>query len=111
MHPARRIWDVVEPIAASVYFAPEVHQAYEGLGFEGPRVLGDMQYPDRVAYFVSRGGCLGPHVSGHLVAASFGVFKRSVVVDAVEEGWQRTDQPSILAARLDGETAFLLRAL
>ena len=25
MNEARRVWDVVEPIAANAYFAPEVH--------------------------------------------------------------------------------------
>ena len=109
---ARRIWSVVEPIAANVYFAPEAHRAYQALGFEGPsRVNRGIEYPDMVAYFTSRGACLGPEVSGHLVAAAFGVFKRSVVVGAVEEGWRRTDQGAILAARQEGATASLRRIL
>ena len=33
--PARRIWDVVEPIAASIYFVPEAHRAYQEIGFDG----------------------------------------------------------------------------
>jgi Helix-turn-helix family len=110
--PARRIWDVVEPIAANVYFAPEVHRAYQEVGFDGPsRVIRGIEFPDMLAYFTSRGACLGDHVSGHLVAASFGVFKRPMVVAAVEEGWKRTDAPSILAARQQGATASLRRIL
>jgi hypothetical protein len=109
---AQRVWDVVEPIAANVYFAPEVHKAFNAIGFGGPsRVVNGIEYPDGVAYFTSRGACLGPNVSGHMVAAAFGVFKRSVVVAAVEEGWRRTDQATILAAREQGSTASLRRML
>jgi hypothetical protein len=109
---AQRVWDVVEPIAANVYFAPEVHRAFQDLGFSGPsRVARGIEFPDMFAYFTSRGACLGPNVSGHMVAAAFGVFKRSVVVPAVEEGWRRTDQASILAARERGSVASLRRML
>ena len=112
LSPARRIWDVVEPIAANVYFAPEVHRAFEQIGFNGSsRAVGGIEYPDMLAYFTSRGACLGEHVSGHLVAAAFGVFKRPMVVAAVEKGWQRTDQATVLAARERGATASLRRML
>ena len=38
---ARGIWAAVEPVAASVYFAPEAHRNYQALGFEGPsRTMG-----------------------------------------------------------------------
>jgi hypothetical protein len=109
---AQRVWDVVEPIAANVYFAPEVHRAFQAIGFNGPsRVARGIEFPDMHAYFTSRGACLGPNVSGHMVAAAFGVFKRSVVVPAVEEGWRRTDQATILAAREEGSVASLRRIL
>ena len=64
-----------------------------------------------LAYFTSRGACLGPNVSGHLVAGAFGVFKRPMVVDAVARGWAVTDQPAILDARLRGATTSLTRML
>ena len=109
---ARRIWAVVEPIAASIYFVPEVHRAYQELGFDGPsRVVGNMEYPDMQAYFTSRGACLGPGVSGHMVASAFGVFKRPMVVAAVAAGWTRTDQASILAARERGAVTSLRRMI
>lgn len=42
---ARRIWDVVEPIAANVYFAPEVHAAYQEIGFDASsRSSGKVHY-------------------------------------------------------------------
>ncbi|MEZ5248192.1 MAG: hypothetical protein R2713_02950 [Ilumatobacteraceae bacterium] len=109
---ARRIWDVVEPIAANIYFAPEVHAAYHQIGFEpSTRSAGTVQYPDMVAYFTSRGACLGPNVDGHLVASAFGVFKRPMVVEAVAEGWRRADQATVLAARERGGVASLRRLL
>lgn len=109
---ARRIWDVVEPIAANVYFAPEAHAAYEAIGFDpSTRSSGGLQFPEMVAYFTSRGACLGPDVDGHLVASAFGVFKRSVVVGAVAEGWRRSDQSAVLSAREQGAVASLRRLL
>jgi hypothetical protein len=109
---ARRIWEVVEPTASCVYFVPEVHRAYEEIGFSGSSgTNGKIQYPDMVAYFTSRGACLGPQVSGHIVAAAFGVFKRDVVVGAVAEGWRRSDQATVLAARERGVTAALRRMI
>jgi len=109
---ARRIWDVVEPIAANIYFAPEVHAAYAELGFDPSAAsAGKIHYPDMVAYFTSRGACLGPNVDGHLVASAFGVFKRPMVVAAVAEGWSRSDQASVLAARERGGVASLRRLI
>lgn len=109
---ARRIWNVVEPIAANIYFAPEVHAAYAGLGFDPSTAsAGNIQYPDMVAYFTSRGACLGPNVDGHLVASAFGVFKRPMVVAAVREGWTRSDQASVLAARERGGVESLRRLI
>ena len=110
--PARRIWDVLEPIAASVYFAPEVHKAYEAVGHGGPsRVVNGIEYPNGLAYFTSRGACLGDRASGHLIASAFGVFKVSMVVAAVDAGWAVADGPAILAARDAGMVAALTRIL
>lgn len=109
---ARGIWAAVEPVASSVYFAPEVHRNYQALGFNGSsRTVGKIEYPDMVAYFTSRGACLGPNVSGHLVASAFGVFKRPMVVEATSAGWQITDQAAILEAREHGQVAMLKRVL
>src|SRR3954469_22736019 len=57
---ARHIWDVVEPIAASAYFAPEAHAAYEKLGFNGSgREAAGGPYPDGGGYFISQGAWMG----------------------------------------------------
>ena len=112
LSPARRIWDVLEPITASVYFAPEVHKAYEAVGHGGPsRVVNGIEYPNGLAYFTSRGACLGDRASGHLIASAFGVFKVSMVVAAVDAGWAVADGPAILAARDAGMVAALTRIL
>jgi hypothetical protein len=109
--PARRVWDVLEPIAANVYFASEVHGALEQLGFGGgsPGPNG-IHYPDGPAYFTSRGGCLG-QVDGHVIAAAFGVFKRDMVVPVVAHGWSIAGVDDVLAARQEGAVASLRRHL
>ena len=111
MRPARRVWDVLEPIAANVYFAKEVHGALEKLGFGGgtPGPNG-IHYPDGPAYFTSRGGCLG-QVDGHVIAAAFGVFKRGMVVPVVAHGWSIAGVDDVLAARQTGAVASLRRHL
>jgi hypothetical protein len=96
---SRRLRDLVEPIAANVYFAPEATAAFKELGLKW--------IP---AYFTSRGGCMG-QVPGEVVVAAFGVFSPAVVIPAVDEGWSKTDRDTILDARLRGATASLERIL
>ena len=111
MNPARRVWDVLEPIAANVYFAPEVHGALEKLGYGGGNVgANGIHYPDGPAYFASRGGCLG-QVDGHVIAAAFGVFKRAMVVAVTARAWTVANVNDVLAARQAGAVASLRRLL
>ena len=57
---ARRLRNAVEPVAAGVYFAPEAHQAYEALGFDGSPVTQDgVTRPELKSYFISRSACMG----------------------------------------------------
>ena len=108
---ARRLASALEPFAASVYFAPECHAAYEALGFgASPGQAGDVHLPDGPAYFCSRGSVMG-QVPGELVASAFAVFNPAVVVPAVAHGWSLTDAPTICAARTTGATAQLVRIL
>ena len=97
---SRRLRDLCEPIAGSVYFAREAFDAYKRIGLEG--------YAE--GYFTSRGACLGKP-SGQLVCAAFGVFNPDVVIPAVDAGWSKTDPASVLEARLDGATRALERML
>ncbi|HMC52738.1 MAG TPA: hypothetical protein VKI64_08265 [Acidimicrobiales bacterium] len=96
---SRRLRDVVEPIAANVYFAPEAQAAYKELG---------LSYLP--GYFCSRSACMGG-LPGEVVASTFGVFNPDLVVPAVAEGWSKTDPASILAARQRGAVASLDRIL
>ena len=108
---ARRLRNAVEPVAAGVYFAPEAHQAYEALGFEGSPVTQDgVARPELKSYFTSRSACMG-QVPGEVVAAAFGCFNPKVVVPAVRAGWQVTSRAAILAARERGATQMLRRVL
>jgi hypothetical protein len=87
---ARRLRNAVEPVAAGVYFAPEAHQAYEALGFDGSPVTQDgVARPELKSYLTGRSACMG-QVPGEVVAAAFGCFNPKVVVPAVGAGWQVT---------------------
>ncbi|MGH2684141.1 MAG: SCO6745 family protein [Actinomycetota bacterium] len=96
---SRRLRDLIELVAANVYFAPEAQNAYQELGLD---------YLS--GYFCSRGGCMG-QVPGEVVVAAFGVFNPGIVIPAVEQGWEKTDAPTILAARQGGATESLRRIL
>jgi hypothetical protein len=96
---ARLLRNLVEPIAAGVYFAPEAQQRYGNLGlnyFEG--------------YFCSRSACLGK-APWSVVCAAFGAFKPAVVEQAVTGGWSKTDPEPLLGARLAGADEQLQRLL
>jgi Helix-turn-helix family len=110
-HPARRLGAALEPVIGQVYFATECHAAYVALGFgPSPRDLNGVAAPDGDAYFTSRGSLLG-QAPGEVVAAAFGVFSIDIVVPAVTRGWERTDAPTIRAARDRGALAQLERLL
>jgi hypothetical protein len=96
---SRRLRDLVEPIAANVYFAEEAQKEYADL---------DLNYPQ--GYFASRGACMG-QVPGHVIASAFGVFYPPMVTQFVDDAWARTDAETILAARERGATAALERQL
>lgn len=111
MQAARSLAGALEPVTGQVYFAPECHDAYEALGFNGsPGSFGNVAGPDGPAYFCSRGSVMG-QVPGEVIASAFGVFNPAVVVPAVAHGWSLTDAPTICAARTEGATAQLVRVL
>jgi hypothetical protein len=94
---ARRLRDLVEPIAAAVYFAPEAQSRYDALGlnyFEG--------------YFCSRSAGLGA-APWRAVSAAFAAFKPAVVERAVSGGWEKTTPEDLLQARLDGARDQIVR--
>ena len=108
---ARRLRNAVEPLAAGIYFAPEAHDAYAALGFNGsPGANDGVQMPDGVAYFASRGACLG-QVHGDVIAAAFGVFNPEIVIPMVDAAWRIATADQLLAARLEGARGSLSRML
>ncbi len=108
---ARALGGALEPVAGQVYFSPECHAAYAGLGFgPSPGLAGSVALPDGAAYFCSRGSVMG-QVPGEVIAAAFGVFNPAAVVPAVAYGWSLTDAATICSARTAGATAQLRRIL
>ncbi len=108
---ARQLGSVLEPLTGQVYFSPECHTNYAGLGFSpSPGDSGGVALPDGPAYFTSRGSVMG-QVPGEVVAAAFGVFNPEAVVPAVTYGWTLTDAATICQARDDGAIAQLVRIL
>jgi hypothetical protein len=109
---ARLLARLIEPLTGQVYFAPECHERYQALGFNGSpfSTSEGVALPDGPAYFTSRGSALG-QAPGELVAAAFGVFNAEAVVPAVTFGWTLTDAATIAAARLAGAVAQLERIL
>lgn len=95
---SRRLRDLCEPIAGSVYFVPEAQEEYTALGFEN--------YGQ--SYFTSRGACLGKP-SGRLVCAAFGVFNPDIVIPNVD--WTKAEPEVVLDARAHGATRGLKRIL
>ena len=108
---ARALGAALEPFVGQVYFSPECHRAYEGLGFSpSPGEMNGVAMPEMVSYFTSRGSLMG-QVPGELVAAALAVFNPLVVVPAVTTGWTITDAATVRAARRDGAVAQLERIL
>lgn len=96
---ARRLRNLVEPLAAAVYFAPEAHRRYADLGlnwFEG--------------YFCSRSACLGA-APWTVVTAAFAAFNPDAVRPAVTGGWEKTTPAALLAARQAGAVEQLERLI
>ena len=93
--PARQLRNVLEPLAANVYFAPEALDRYTALGLDY-----------FAGYFCSRSACMG-RLTGETVAAVFGVFNPDVVVPSVDRGWAATEPEALLEARQAGATESL----
>ena len=80
-----------------IYFVPEAAQEYERLGLRG-----------RSGYFASRSAAMGA-VGAETVIATFFNFHPGLVRHAMEGVWQTTTPADVLAARLRGADAALVR--
>jgi hypothetical protein len=95
----RQLWQLLEPIHAIVYYAPEVFEEFAALGYDV-----DTRWP---SYFALRSAPLGSP-SAELVAATFYSFNPKMVAEHVPTIVRSGD---ILAARLRGVDRALRRLL
>ncbi|WP_028810836.1 SCO6745 family protein [Streptomyces flavidovirens] len=89
----RQMWHLLEPLHAVVYYAPEVFEEAEKLGYAT-----DVRWP---GYFAWRPAPLGA-VSADVVAAAFYSFSPAMVAEYVPAGWGIADPAEVLAARTRG---------
>ena len=97
---ARRMWQVLETLHMTVYFAPEPGDAYRRAGLRG----------GWMGYFASRSAALGP-VPAEVVMATFYNFHPRLVRRAIPDAWGFASPAEVLAARYEGADATLRRLL
>ena len=97
---ARRMWQVLETLHMTVYFAPEPRDAYRRAGLRG----------GWMGYFASRSAAMGP-VPAEVVMATFYNFHPRMVRRAIPDAWGFAPPERVLAARVEGADAALRRLL
>src|SRR5664279_754521 len=97
---ARRLWQLLEPIHAVVYFSPEPLAALRAAGYKG----------FWMGYFANRAAPLGP-AGPELVQALFYNFTAERVSRALPTAWSFAGPDVALQARLVGSEAALRRQL
>ncbi|HEX5402253.1 MAG TPA: hypothetical protein VFX16_08130 [Pseudonocardiaceae bacterium] len=97
---ARETWRLAEPLHSMIYFAAEGIERYTAIGLRGMHM----------GYFASRGAALGP-VSANVVISTFYNFAPAVVSRAIPDAWGFAEPATVIAARREGATAALRRAL
>ena len=97
---ARRLWQLLEPIHAVVYFSPEPLAALRAAGYKG----------FWMGYFANRAAPLGP-AGPELVQALFYNFTPERVARALPTAWSFAGPDVALQARLVGSEAALRRQL
>jgi len=86
---ARRFWAAIEPIHATVYFAPEPAEAAKKAGLRG----------FWMSYFASRVAPLGPVPAEAVGAMAYG-FAPAMVARAIPDAWRFASPSAVLEARL-----------
>ncbi|MEU1479660.1 hypothetical protein [Streptomyces sp. NPDC005760] len=89
----RRLWHLLEPLHAVVYYAPEVFEEAAALGYDTKE-----RWP---SYFPLRAAPLGP-VGAERVASAFYSFSPRMVAEHIDTAWARAEPGAVLAARLRG---------
>ncbi|MEW2358100.1 hypothetical protein [Spirillospora sp. NPDC029432] len=99
---ARRLWQLLEPVHATLYYAPEVIAEAAALGYDtGER------WP---AYFPYRAAPLGP-AGPHLVNALFYSFNPRMVERYTAPAWRTATPEQVLKTRTAGMDRALRRLL
>ncbi|MEP7090109.1 MAG: hypothetical protein ABI776_08365 [Nocardioidaceae bacterium] len=96
---SRKAWADLEVLHVVGYFAPEVTDAYVGLGLH-----------PRLAYFPGRAAAFGKAGPG-LTVATFYVFAPWLVEAALPAAWELTTPEQVVSARRSGMAAALERVL
>ncbi|MFJ9820089.1 hypothetical protein ACIRU3_33435 [Streptomyces sp. NPDC101151] len=90
---ARRLWHLLEPLHALLYYAPEVFDEAAALGYSTAE-----RWP---SYFPLRAAPLGP-AGTQRVASAFYSFNPRMVAEHIDTAWTTADPQQVLAARLRG---------
>ncbi|MFF0247615.1 SCO6745 family protein [Streptosporangium sandarakinum] len=96
----RMMWQLLEPLHAVTYFAPEARSAADAAGMRG----------FWMGYFATRAAPLGA-VGPEVVTAAFHGFPPARVARALPDAWGFASPEAVLRARLDGAGAALRRLL
>lgn len=88
IHPARQIWQAIEPLHDVTYFSPEVRDAGIAIGLKGYWMT----------YFAFRAAPLGA-VDAATVRATFASFAPSMVDRAIPDAWSRATPQLCLETR------------
>ncbi|WKX73519.1 hypothetical protein [Streptomyces sp. XD-27] len=86
----RQLWQLLEPVHATLYYAPEVFEEAAALGYGT-----DERWP---SYFAWRGAPLGP-AGPALVTAAFYSFSPGMVARYVPDAWRVADPDQVVRAR------------
>ncbi|GGR62193.1 hypothetical protein GCM10010169_00750 [Micromonospora fulviviridis] len=89
----RTMWQLIEPVHALVYYAPELTEEAAALGLPT-----NERWP---GYFALRSAPLGA-AGPNLVAATYYSFNPRMVAEYVPAVWATADPAKVLAARLSG---------
>jgi hypothetical protein len=95
---ARQMWHLLEPIHASVYFAPEAKPTYTEAGLKGYWM----------GYFASRSAAFG-EASAEIVMATFYNFAEHLVRRAIPDAWRLSTPQRVLDARMSVADQVLTR--
>ncbi|MGP8299163.1 SCO6745 family protein [Streptomyces inhibens] len=88
---ARRMWHVLEPLHATLYFAPEARQVAADLGYDVAT-----RWPSYFAWRTAPLGAAGPE----LVAATYYSFSPRLIARHIPQIWTVAEPAKVLDARL-----------